>query len=190
MKKTGRIFVISSPSGGGKTTLCGRLKKERFAISHSVSATTRQPRAGEKDGADYIFLSEKKFKRFVQEKNFLEWTDNFGKLYGTPKGFVDRALKRGEDVILPIDVKGAMRVRKLYSDAVLIFVVPPSFALLKKRLMRRKTEGREAAAKRLATAKKEMTFVKKYDYAIVNDNLKRAVGVLKSIIAAERSRVK
>jgi guanylate kinase len=190
MKKAGRIFVISSPSGGGKTTLCNRLKKERFAISCSVSATTRPSRAGEKDGVDYIFLSKERFRRLVGKKKFLEWTNNFGDLYGTPRGFVDRALKRGEDVMLPIDVKGAMRVKRLYPDAVLIFVVPPSLALLKRRLMRRKTEGREAAAKRLATARKEMAYVKKYDYAIVNDNLKRAVGVLKSIIAAERSRVK
>lgn len=189
-RRKGNIFVLSSPSGCGKTTVCKRLKKERFNIEYSVSATTRLPREGEKDGKDYIFLSRKKFKALFSKKSFLEWTDNFGDLYGTPKAFIDKAISKGRDVILTIDVKGAMRVKKMRRESVLVFLLPPSMALLKKRLKGRMTESRESSEKRLKRARKELAYLKRYDYAIVNDNLAKAVELLKSIIVAERNRIR
>ena len=189
MKRKGRIFVLSSPSGGGKTTLCNALKKGRFAVEFSVSATTRRPRSAERNGKDYMFIEKKEFKRLLAKKEFLEWTDNFGDLYGTPKRFVLNNLAKGRDVMLAIDVKGAMRVKKIFRDAVLVFVLPPSLGLLKRRLKARKTETREAAAKRLLIAEKELACAGNNDYAIVNDDLAETVEALKSIIIAERNRI-
>lgn len=182
---------MSSPSGAGKTTVLKRLKKERFNIRYSVSATTRRRRSGERNGADYIFLNRAEFERRIREKRFLEWTDNFGNLYGTPKGFVEETVSKGEDIVLSIDVKGAMQVRGAYdSGALLIFLVAPNFSLLKERLSKRKTEDKRSLAKRLKVAKKELTYLNKYDYVIVNDSLVKAVSALKSILTAERHKVK
>ena len=189
-KKRGRIFVISSPSGGGKTTICNRLKRGRFDVEYSVSATTRRPRSGERNGRDYIFISKDRFKSLKKKNKFLEWTNNFGDLYGTPKGFVKKAISQGRDIILSIDVKGAMQVRRLYKDAVLIFLLPPSLKLLKRRLKKRRTESRETAARRLRVARRELGYLQRYDYAIVNDSLKKAVEALRSIIIAERNRIR
>ena len=189
MKRRGKIFVLSSPSGGGKTTICKKLKKNSFDVTFSISATTRSPRANEKDGADYIFLSKERFKDLRAKKRFLEWTNNFGDLYGTPKGFVDKAISGGKDIILAIDVKGAMQVKRLKKDAVLIFVLPPSLKMLKRRLRNRKTETKETVTRRLRIAKRELAYRKRYDYEIVNDNLAKAVAALKAIIIAERNSV-
>ncbi len=188
-KKRGKIFVISSPSGGGKTTICKCLRESRFDVKYSISATTRQQRPGEKNGRDYIFLTEEQFKRQLEKKAFLEWEENFGDFYGTPKGYVKRVRAKGKDVILTIDVKGAMQVRKAVKDAVLIFIVPPSLKLLKERLKNRKTETRNMRERRLEAAKRELSYVKRYDYSIINDNLNKAVDTLKSIIIAERNKV-
>lgn len=189
-KKRGRIFVISSPSGGGKTTVCNRLKKGRFDIEYSVSATTRRPRPKERNGRDYYFLKKRDFERLINQKRFLEWTDNFGKLYGTPAEFVKEVISKGRDIMLSIDVKGAMQVKKIYKDAVLIFLLPPSKELLKRRLKRRKTEGKQTLARRLKIAQRELGYMDRYDYAVVNDNLAKAVDALRSIIVAERNRIK
>lgn len=189
-KRRGRIFVISSPSGGGKTTLCNSLKRERFNINYSVSATTRRPRAGERDGRDYHFLDKVEFLRLARGKEFLEWADNFGNLYGTPRRFAEDLISKGRDIILSIDVKGAMQVRKMYKDAILIFLLPPSMELLKKRLRKRKTEKKETLAERLKVAKKELGYINRYDYAVLNDSLAEAVNILRSIIVAERNRVR
>jgi guanylate kinase len=189
-KKAGRVFVISSPSGGGKTTICKRLKRDRFDIRYSVSATTREPRPGEKNGRDYYFLKKSEFERLIKKKGFLEWTHNFGDLYGTPKNFVMKTVSKGKDVILSIDVKGATQIKKLYKDAVLIFVSPPSMKVWKRRLRKRRTETRDVLRHRLRVAKRELAYLKRYDYNIVNDSLKEAADALKSIIIAERNRVK
>ncbi len=181
---------MSSPSGAGKTTVCKKLKECRFNIKYSVSATTRKPRPGERSGRDYIFMSVADFRRHVREKRFLEWTNNFGDLYGTPKGPVISAIGKGKDVMLAIDVKGAMQVRRMQRDAVLIFLVAPNFSLLKNRLKKRNTEDKRSLGVRLKTAKQELTYRKKYDYVIVNDSLANAVNRLKTIITAERHRVK
>ena len=189
-KRRGRIFIISSPSGGGKTTVCNRIKKSRFDIAYSISATTRKRRSGEQNGRDYYFLSEGEFRRLIRKKGFLEWTDNFGSLYGTPKGAVEKSIKKGRDIILSIDVKGAMRVKGMYKNAVLIFLLPPSIADLKKRLKKRKTENKKTFARRINVAKRELTYLGKYDYVVVNDTLTEAVKVLKSIIITERGKTR
>lgn len=185
MKKRGRIFVVSSPSGGGKTTICNSLKKEGFNIKYSVSATTRQPRPNEKDGHDYRFLKREEFERLASEGKFLEWADNYGDLYGTPRDFIEETIAGGDNIILSIDVKGAMQVREISKDAVLVFLLPPSIELLEKRLKDRRTEDSKTTARRLEVAKKELECADKYDYRIVNDSLPKAVSALKSIIMKE-----
>jgi len=189
-KRKGRIFVLSSPSGGGKTSVCEQLKKENFGVRFSVSATTRNPRANEKNGRDYIFLSEERFKKLRAQGKFLEWTYNFGDLYGTPKDFVKKIISSGMDVVLAIDVKGAMQIKKMDRSSALIFLLPPSFRLLKKRLKSRSTEDKETIAKRLKIAERELSYSKRYDYTVVNNSLREAVDTVKSIITAERNRVR
>ena len=188
--RSGRIFIISSPSGGGKTTVCSRLKKTRPNIEYSISATTRRPRKGEKDGKDYHFLKKVEFLRRISRNDFLEWENNFGHLYGTPRGPVEKALSKGKDIMLAIDVKGAMQVKKAYPSAILIFLRPPSMILLKKRLSGRKTESPKTQRERLRIAKKELTYLKKYDHIIVNDKLDKAVKTLRSIITTKTHNIK
>ncbi|MEE8359595.1 MAG: guanylate kinase [Candidatus Omnitrophota bacterium] len=189
-KRKGKIFVLSSPSGGGKTSVCECLKKENFGVRFSVSATTRKPRANEKNGRDYIFLSEGRFKKLRSHGKFLEWTFNFDDLYGTPKDFVKKILSSGKDVILAIDVKGAMQIKKIERPSVLIFLLPPSFGHLKKRLKGRRTEDKETITKRLRIAKRELSYSNRYDYTVVNNSLREAVDTVKAIIIAERNRVR
>jgi len=185
-KKGGRVFVISAPSGSGKTTLCKRLLSDALGLVHSVSVTTRRPRPGEKDGADYHFVSQKKFKYLIRNKAFLEYEENFGQLYGTPKRYIDAMLKEGRSVILSIDVKGAMKVRKAFGKkSILIFVLPPSMKVLKKRLEMRKSDGADDIRRRLAFAKKEISYKGRYDYTVINDRLDTAHRKIRDIIAKE-----
>jgi len=182
--KKGRIFVISAPSGCGKTTLLKKLLKEkRLKLIHSISMTSRPPREDEKDGEDYVFVSEKEFRGKVKKGEFLEWEENFGNLYGTPKRFVEDALKKGTKVLLSIDVKGAMNIRSEYPcNSTLIFILPPSLAVLEERLRKRKTDGSYVISNRLKIAREEMTYKDRYDYSIVNDNLNVAYRKLRDII--------
>ncbi len=189
-KKRGIIFVISSPSGCGKTTVCNWLKRERFDITHAISVTTRHPRHSEKNGKDYYFIDKPEFRRLVRSNRFLEWANNFGDLYGTLKGPVGKVLSSGKDVILSIDVKGAMKVRAAFKNTVLVFLLPPSIETLRKRLTKRGTERTKTLGERLKVAKREMAYLKRYDYSIVNKKLAKAVDTLKSIIIAERSKTK
>ncbi len=185
----GKLFIISAPSGCGKTTLCEMLLKRMPRITRAVSFTTRPPRPGEKSGRDYYFVTPDEFERQKKRKNLLEWAINFGYYYGTPRDSVLGLLGRGIDVILAIDVKGAMKVRKLIPGAVLIFIKPPSLAELEKRLRKRKTDGRGEISKRIKVAKRELSYLPKYTYNVVNDNLKKAFVSLASIIKAERRKV-
>jgi len=189
MSSKGRFFVISAPSGSGKTTLANKLIKADRRLVQSVSMTTRPPRKGEKEGRDYCFIEAKKFKQLIKQKNFLEWAKNFGNFYGTPRRFVERAVRGGKDVILSIDVQGAMQVKKTCPTAVFIFIVPPSFDELKKRLHKRNTEHVTTINERLKVAKKELAYVKKYDYVVINDSIGKALRRLKTIITAERHKV-
>ena len=183
---TAKLFVVSAPSGAGKTTLCKRLLAEGIRLADSVSMTTRKPRPGEKDGTDYHFVSRSQFRAMIKRGGFLEYEENFGNFYGTPRRFVDDNLARGVSVLLSIDVKGAMKVRKAYRNkAVLVFIMPPSIAALKERLHGRMSDSHESIQSRLALAKKEMSYRGQYDHVVVNDNLEHAYRKLKKVIANE-----
>jgi guanylate kinase len=186
MTRAGRLFIISAPSGCGKTTLCKRLLEGGLGLVQSISATTRAPRKGEVDGVDYHFLSKKRFDSMVGRGEFLEHEENFGNLYGTPKKGIDKALKEGKDVLLSIDVKGAMHVKRLYPEqAVLIFILPPSIKVLEKRLRARMSEGEEAIRRRLSLVKGEMAYRTRYDHRVINDDIGRAYRRLERIVRAE-----
>ena len=184
-----RIFVVSAPSGCGKTTLCRKLLAGRLGLAGSVSVTTRPPRPGEKDGADYRFVSDAEFRRMAASGEFLEYESNFGASYGTPIAPVRQALSAGRSVLLSIDVKGAMKVRAAFPRAsVLIFILPPSIPALRKRLEKRMSDSGEAIARRLALAEKEMACREKYDHRVINDDLDTAYHALRKIIQTELGR--
>lgn len=188
--KKGRIFIISAPSGSGKTTLCKRLLRRVAGLTHSVSMTTRPPRAGEKNKRDYYFVSKDKFQKWIKEKKLLEWTRTYGWYYGTPRENVENLLKKGKDVLLSIDVKGAACVKRIYPDSVLIFIAPPSLEELKARLQKRASDARWEIKKRLKTARKELSCAGMYDYSVINDKISQAVAKLKAIVIAERRKDK
>ena len=186
MKKNGILFIISAPSGSGKTTLCARLVELVDSLYRSISMTTRAPRPGEKDGMDYIFIEKPEFIKRQKKNEFLEWAKFFGEYYGTPKKHILHMLKRGSDVLLSIDVQGAMKIKRLKLDAVYMFILPPSLAMLKERLINRSTDSKEAICERLNIAKKEILCSQKYDYVIINNKLESALDNLRAIIIAER----
>ena len=188
-KRKGILFIISAPSGSGKTTLCTRLVESVDSLYRSISMTTRAPRPGEKDGMDYIFIEKPEFIKRLTKDEFFEWAKVFGEHYGTPKKHIMHMLKRGSDVLLSIDVQGAMKIKRLKLDAVYIFILPPSIAMLKERLVNRSTDSKEAIRGRLRIAKKEIASSQKYDYVIVNNRLEPALDNLRAIIIAERCRV-
>ncbi len=183
-KPKGILFVISAPSGTGKTTLIQELMKEVDGLSFSVSYTTRQPRPGEVQGRDYHFVSRKDFLRMVDEGRFLEWAEVHGDLYGTP--LESLYPPRGTDMILDIDPQGAKKVRQMRRDAVLIFIVPPSLEELERRLRKRGKDSEEAIKGRLKDAREELAQIPLYDYIVVNDQFGEALRCLSSIIWAER----
>jgi guanylate kinase len=186
MKKKGKLFIISAPSGSGKTTLCEKLVGSLNDLTRSISMTTRSPRQGERDGVDYIFIGRKEFLKRKEKGEFLEWAKVFGEYYGTPQKYIARIVNKGHDVILNIDVRGAMKIKKLKLKSAFIFVLPPSLAQLKERLKARSTDSSGEIRKRLDIAKKEMEFINKYDYVVVNKVLDAALENLRSIIIAER----
>jgi guanylate kinase len=185
----GILFVVSAPSGGGKTTILKKVMAELPGLVFSVSCTTRAPRPGERDGRDYHFISREAFAeiRSRHPSGFLEWAEVHGNLYGTGREQVERLLGAGKDVVLDIDVQGAMQVRKT-SAPVLIFIAPPSPAELEARLRKRGTESGSAIGLRLENARREMQFMDQYDYLIINDRLTDAVDCLRAIVVAERCR--
>ena len=183
-----KLFVVSAPSGSGKTTLCNKLLKDGLSLRRSISMTTRPPRPGEKNGSDYHFVTEKYFRETIRSKGFLEYEENFGYFYGTPKKFIESNLKKGKNVLLSIDVKGAMKIRRQYpKKSILIFILPPSLSTLKERLRFRRSEDRSAIAARLKLARREISYKKKYDYTVVNDRLDVAYKKLKDIVVSELS---
>lgn len=188
MKMKGRVFVISAPSGSGKTTIEKKVLRRIKSLSPSVSFTTRKPRRGEKNRKDYYYLSEGAFRKEIRKGNLLEWEDNFGYLYGTPKHFVLKKIKEGKDVLLSIDVKGALNVKKQFPRSVLIFIKPPSQAELARRLESRNTDARPEIKRRLKLAKTELSFAAKYNHVVVNKQLEKAVDKVASIIKKERGK--
>ncbi|MGB2705955.1 MAG: guanylate kinase [Candidatus Omnitrophota bacterium] len=183
--RKGRIFVVSAPSGCGKTTICKRVLKRVKNLAPSVSATTRRSRRGEKNKKDYYFISRERFKKEIKKGNFLEWEENFGHLYGTPKRPVLKKTREGKNLLLSIDVKGAMQVKKKFPDAIFIFIKPPSLKELSCRLKNRHTDRDAEIKTRLKIAKKELEDASKYNYIAVNDKLENAVNKVVSIINRE-----
>jgi guanylate kinase len=190
MRGAGVLMVVSGPSGSGKTSLCQTLLAEEREARFSVSYTTRPPRAGERDGVDYHFVDAQAFDRMIEQKQFAEWAEVHGQRYGTSAAWLRSQMDLGIDVILDIDYQGAYQVRgRLAEDLpVLVFVIPPSFEVLKERLAARRTESEARIAQRLRTAEEELRHVHLYDYVVINDAFPRAVADLRSILAAERSR--
>nr|MBF0223559.1 guanylate kinase [Desulfobulbaceae bacterium] len=184
----GRLFIISAPSGAGKTTILRPVLAELAAISFSVSHTTRAPRPGEQNGIDYHFVSKEEFVQLEQKGDFLEWAEVHGNYYGTSKTAVREQLSQGIDTILDIDVQGASQLRALANlPATYIFIAPPSLAVLKQRLSDRKTESAETLAIRLENAVNELKSANLYDYIIVNDLLEEAIQIMKAIIIEKRA---
>ncbi len=180
-----KLFILSAPSGAGKTTVAERLLKQLEGIERIVTATTREPRPGEKNGVDYIFMSKEEFERGIKEGKFLEYANVYGNYYGTPRDQVEENLKRGIDSLLVIDVQGAFKVKSIMPSAVTIFLLPPSLEELKRRMLSRGFRDKNINV-RLETAKKEIPCAKRFDYIIINDFVDKAVEQLKSIIISHR----
>ena len=186
----GILIVVSGPSGCGKSTLDQKLIKSRNDTVMSISDTTRSPRDEEKDGADYNFISTEEFEQKIKENKYLEYAIvHSNKYYGTPIEHIDEILSKGKNIILEIDIEGARKVNEKRSDAVFIFIMPPSMEILKKRLIGRKTETKEQVVERFKTAYKEINEVSKYNYVIVNDDIEESLLKMNSIIECEKCRV-
>lgn len=186
----GLLIVLSGPSGAGKGTLCQELLKQMPHLKYSVSATTRQPRQGEVDGLHYYFRSREEFQAMIEGDELLEWAEFCGNYYGTPKFAVEQAIQAGNDVILEIEIQGALQIKKRFPQGVFIFIVPPSMDELSQRIHKRGTESEEVIQRRLQTALQELEYVTEYDYVVVNDEVPLAVDKLKCILVAEKCRVK
>jgi guanylate kinase len=178
----GNLYIVSAPSGSGKTTLLQHLLRSFDDLKFSVSHTTRPPRQGEKDAVDYYFTDRTTFMRMVDRGEFLEWAEFNGQLYGTTRAFVEEQIGAGRDVILDIDVQGAKQVKNTIRDATAIFILPPSFEELKRRLTDRMLESDDVIRRRLEIAKREILYYRDYDYIIINDILENSIRLLESII--------
>ena len=188
MKRRGNLFVISAPSGSGKTTLVRRLLDTLDDVQFSISFTTRSVRGSERDGIDYHFIAEESFRSKIEDGEFLEWAEVHGSLYGTSKIETEKIRAGGEDILMDVDVQGAMQVRKAQPDAVTVFIMPPSFAVLEERLRGRRQDSDEVIMGRLNEARHEIHHYKDYDYVLVNDSVERTSELFKAIVLAERMR--
>ncbi|WP_274361554.1 guanylate kinase [Paenibacillus thermotolerans] len=181
----GLLLVLSGPSGVGKGTLCARLRELAPDLVYSVSATTRAPRAGEVEGKNYFFTSRERFRDMIDRGELLEWAEYVGNFYGTPKRFVEETIEQGRDIILEIEVQGAMQVKRNFPEAVFIFLLPPSLPELLSRITGRGTESESVIQSRMQTATEELKLIEQYDYAVVNDVVDDACKRIRSIIQAE-----
>lgn len=186
IRNRGSLFVVSAPSGAGKTSLCRKLCETLPGIRFSVSYTTRKPREGEVNGKHYFFVSPETFRAMITADEFVEWAEVFGNYYGTSAGKIEEMMAAGTDVILDIDVQGAMQIQKRVPDSRLVFIMPPSMKVLRERLAGRMTDSEDAIVKRLAKARDEMKEYKKYNYVIINDTFDIALADLYSVVTAER----
>ncbi len=182
----GSLFIVSAPSGAGKTTLCKELCKTVRRLKHSVSYTTRPRRKGERNNVHYFFVGQRIFKAMINKKEFAEWAMVHGNLYGTSKKHLEEIINKGYDIILDIDVNGAMQMRREYKDAYYIFILPPSMKTLEKRLSGRKSDSETEIMKRLKKAEDEISSYKNYDYIIINDKFENALSDLGSIVRTAR----
>ncbi len=189
MNEEGKLLVISGPSGAGKSTVISRVMANDPNIVFSVSATTRQPRNGEKDGTDYYFITKPQFENMIEQGQLLEYAQYVENYYGTPKQTVLESLANGQDVLFDIEVQGALQVKKAYPRAILIFLIPSSFDEIERRLRGRGTDSEEKIARRIETARRECRFIENYDYIVLNDDPDIAAGEIKSILTAEKCRL-
>lgn len=187
-KKQGLLFVVSAPSGAGKTTLCKAMTDSLENLTHSVSYATRRPRPGEIDGRDYCFVSPARFQEMIDANDFAEWAEVHSNLYGTSRRVIDEMIVKGIDVLLDIDTQGAKQIKAKYSSAVFIFIMPPSLEILEERLRNRKSDHEEEIKKRMRRAREEIKDFNMYDYIIVNRDFDRALTEIRSIVIAERCR--
>jgi len=185
-----RLLVVSAPSGSGKGTVIGELLKIRPNIVPSVSVTSRAPRAGEREGVHYFFVDRAEFERRIRASELAEWDEYQGNYYGTSRPFIEGATASGKDVVFDITFKGAFAIKERYPEAILVFLLPPSFAELKRRLEGRGTESEEAIRGRLAAASGEVAHMSRFDYAVVNGNALEAAKRIEAILEAERQRLR
>ncbi|HLS20108.1 MAG TPA: guanylate kinase [Bacillota bacterium] len=188
MHNRGILFVLSGPSGVGKGTVRKRLFEKRPNLKYSISVTTRQKRRGEKDGVDYFYKTKAEFEQLIEQNELLEYAQYVDNYYGTPRQYVEKMLDKGYDVFLEIEVQGALQVKESFSEGVFIFLYPPSFADLKRRITKRGTETEELVKYRLDKAAKEMTMMNYYDYVVINDRVDKAVENIQAIIQSEHCR--
>lgn len=177
-----KLIIFAAPSGAGKSTIAKRILPDYDNLIFSISATTRPIREGEVDGKDYFFLTEDEFKKKIELNEFLEWEKFYDYYYGTLKSFIQNTLNKGTSVLLDVDVKGAVNIKKIYPEAITIFIMPPSLEELKNRLLIRKTESEDDLAKRLHRAEMELAYSSQFDYVVINDDLNKAVNEVKEII--------
>ena len=187
-KPQGLLLAVSGPSGAGKGTICSLLRKELPELSYSVSVTTRQPREGEVDGRDYFFKTVDQVKDMIFRGELLEYAQVYGNYYGTPKPYVKSLLDEGKDVLLEIDIQGALQIKKVFPDGVFVFVIPPSLEELRARIYKRGTDTDDVIEKRLKAATGELGYASKYDYIIVNDVAETAARRVMTLLEAERYR--
>jgi guanylate kinase len=184
----GILMVLSGPSGVGKGTVCSALRKNTNDLVYSVSATTREPRQGEVNGVNYFFKTRDQFLEMIEKDELLEWAEYVGNYYGTPRHFVEEILSSGKDIILEIEVQGALQVKEKFPEGVFTFLLPPSLDELQNRIETRGTESEESIRNRMSVARAEMRMLEYYDYAIVNDEVETACRRIQSILIAERCR--
>lgn len=184
----GLLLVVSGPSGAGKGTICGLVREQLPDLGYSISATTRQPRVGEVDGQSYFFKTVDQFKEMIAQKQLLEYAEVYGNFYGTPKQFVLDQLNAGKDVLLEIDIQGALQVKEHFPEGVFVFIVPPSLKILSERLHGRGTDSEEVIQKRLACTEAELGYADRYDYVLVNNVAEQEANKLLQIMTAERQR--
>jgi guanylate kinase len=189
LNNLGNIIIISAPSGAGKTTICDAIVKSDKNIIRSVSYTTRIPRRGERDSKEYFFVSKIEFEQMLKENKFVESAIVHGNYYGTSKDFVDKTLKSSKNVLLEIDVQGGLKIKKQYPQSCMIFIMTKNLNILKQRLISRNKDCAETINMRLKNAKKEIQCLKKYEYLVINDNLKKAIDSVKTIIRSLKYKV-
>ncbi|MGH7232696.1 MAG: guanylate kinase [Nitrospiraceae bacterium] len=189
-ERRGLLFVVSAPSGAGKTTLCKELISMVQGLRHSISYTTRQPRPGELHGREYFFIDEPRFQQMIHQHEFAEWAPVYGHFYGTPRQALTQMLDQGSDVLLEIDVQGGMQIKKKFDDAVYIYIMPPSIDALRTRLLQRAGDAPEEIERRVQKAREELWSYREYYYIVRNDDMKQALKELEAIVLAERIKTK